>query len=262
MANNELPTSANVQVSITSEDYKEVVQRLVKAEHTIETKDAELAKVKAEIETLKLSADNAKSAFTKGSEALASVLDDAAVNKISQAGAENFFKVLVDEVGNKLSQDDKISAQLEEVKAKLAELENEKRLASRSSRIRDSLNLTTDDNDRLDKLVASTDGLNDESFDSWLENTMELFVLAQKDSKKEEKEEDKKDKKDKKNPFTKSSDEDGVTDTRILDNVVAGASAPAGVDDAVQPVSLPEKMQTLASALWGANKRDNSEGGK
>jgi len=261
MANNELTTSANnAQVNITSEDYKQVVQRLVKAEHTIETKDAELAKATAEIETLKLSADNAKSAFTKGSQALASVLGDTAANKISQAGAENFFKVLVDEVGDKLSQNDQISAELEEAKTKLANLENEKRLASRSNRIRDTYGLSADDNDRLDKLVASTDGLTDESFDSWLESTSELLMAAKDDPAADKKKKEKEEKDKKKNPFAKS--DDGITDVRVLDNVVATASAPAGVDDAVQPVSLPEKMQTLATALWGANKRDNSEGEK
>jgi len=262
MANsNELNTSANTQVNITSEDYKQVVQRLVKAEHTIETKDAELAASKAEIEALKLNADNTKSAFAKGTDALASVLGDVSAHKISKADAENFFKVLVDEISEKVGQNDQISAELEEAKAKLGELENQKRLVSRSNKIRDSLGLTSDDNERLDKLVASTDSLNDESFDSWLENTKELFVSAQEDAKKDKKKEDE-EKDKKKNPFAKSaSDEDGITDTRILDNVVASATAPAGTDDAVQPVSLPERMQTLATALW-STKQDTSQGGK
>jgi hypothetical protein len=262
MANsNELNTSANTQVNITSEDYKQVVQRLVKAEHTIETKDAELAQANAEIEALKLNADNTKSAFVKGSDALAGVLGDVSAHKVSKANAENFFKVLVDEISDKLGQTDQISAELEEAKAKLDELENEKRLASRSNRIRDSLGLGSDDSERLEKLAASTDSLNDESFDSWLENTKELFISAQEDAKDDKKKKEEEDKK--KNPFAKSaSDEDGITDTRVLDNVVATAGAPAGVDNAAAPVSLPEKMQTLATALWGANKRDTSQGGK
>lgn len=263
MANNELNTSANAQVSITSEDYKEVVQRLVKAEHTIDTKDAELAEAKTEIEALKLNADNTKSAFDKGSEALASVLGDTAAHKISRADAENFFKVLVDEVSDKLSQNDQISAELEEAKLKLGELENEKRLASRSDRIRDSYGFTSGDKEHLDKLVSATNSLDDASFDNWLESMKELFISADKhdpeeDKKKKKEEEAKK----KKNPFAKSTDGDGITDTRILDNIVSTASAPAGVDDAAEPVSLSQKMQTLATALWGANRRDNSQGGK
>ena len=264
MANsNELNTSANTQVNITSDDYKQVVQRLVKAEHIIETKDAELAKVSAEIEALKSNADNAKSAFAKGADALVSVLGDVSANKISRTDAENFFDVLVSEIGDKLGQTDQINTELEEVKAKLGELENEKRLAFRSNAIRDSLGLTSGDNERLGKLVASTDSLNDESFDNWLENTKELFISAKEDMKDKKKEKDEEEDKDKKkNPFAKSaSDEDGITDTRILDNVVASAGAPAGTDDAVQPVSLPERMQTLATALW-STKQDTSQGGK
>ena len=259
---NEPNTSANTQVNITSEDYKQVVQRLVKAEHTIETKDAALAEAKAEIEALKENADNARSAFVKGSEALASVLGDTAANKISHAGAEKFFDVLVDEVSDKLSQNNQISAQLEEAKAKLGELENEKRLASRSDKIRDSYGLGSDDKEQLDRLVTATNSLDDEAFDNWLVCSTELITSAEKaeDDKKKKKEEEEEDKK--KNPFAKSAEDDGITDTRVLDNVVATASAPAGVDDAVQPVSLSDKMQTLATVLWGANKRDNSQGGK
>jgi len=264
MANvNEPNTSANTQVNITSEDYKEVVQRLVKAEHTIDTKDAELAKAKAEIEALKQNTDDTKSAFAKGSDALVSILGDTAVHKISNAGAENFFKVLVAEVSDKLSKHDAVSAELVEIKTKLDELENERRLASRANQIRDELSLGSDDKERLEKLVASTHTLSDELFADWLQNTKELFVSAKEDAKKDDKKDDKKeDKKDKKNPFAKSASDDGITDTRILDNVTATASAPAGVDDAASVVSLPEKMQTLATALLGANKRDNSKGGK
>lgn len=262
MANsNELTTSANTQVNITSDDYKQVVQRLVKAEHTIEIKDAELAASKTEIESLKLNADNAESVFAKGSDALANVLGDVSAHKISKAGAENFFKVLVDEVSERVSQTEQISTELEEIKTKLDGLENEKRLASRSNKIRDSLGLTSD-NKHLSKLVASTDSLSDESFDVWLENTKELFMSADKHDPAEDKKKKEKEEKDKKkNPFAKSADEDGITDTRILDNVVASASAPAGTDNAVQPVSLPERMQTLAAALW-STQRDTSEGGK
>ena len=262
MANsNELNTSANTQVNITSEDYKQVVQRLVKAEHTIETRDAELAQVKAEVEALKSNAEDTKSAFAKGSEALTSVLGDVSVHKISKAGAENFFKVLIDEITDKLGQTDQVNAELEEAKTKLAELENEKRLVSRSSRIRDSLSLDADDKERVDKLVVATNSLDDESFDAWLESTKELFESADKhdpeeDRKKKKEEEAKK----KKNPFAKS--DDGITDTRVLENIVASAGAPAGTDGSAEPVSLPEKMQTLANALWGANKRETSQGGK
>ena len=265
MANsNELNTSVNKQVNITSEDYKQVVQRLVKAQHTIETKDAELAKAKAEIEALKSNADNTKSAFTKGSDALASVLGEVSAHKISKAGAENFFTALVAEISDKLGQADQISVELEEAKTKLSELENEKRLVSRSSRIRDSLSLGADAKERVDKLVGATNILDDESFDVWLENTKELFESADKhdpeeDRKKKKKEEEAK---KKKNPFASVNSDEGITDTSVLDNISATASAPAGVDDVTEPVSLSDQMQTLATALWGANKRDTSQGGK
>ena len=264
MANvNEPNTSANTQVNITSEDYKEVVKRLVKAEHTIETKDTELAEAKAEIEKMKQNTDSTKSAFAKGSDALAKVLGDTAAHKISKAGAENFFQALVEEITEKLGQNDAVSAELSEVKTKLDELENERRLASRLDKIRAELGLGSDDKERLDALATSTDSLDDESFASWLENTKELFISAKKDKKMDEsKDKDKEDKDKKKNPFAKSASDDGVTDVRILDNVTATAGAPAGVDDAAQVVPLTETMKTLASALWGINKRDNSKGGE
>lgn len=255
----ELNTSA--QVNITSDDYKLVVERLIRAEHAVETKEAELAATAAEVESLKANVDNVKSAFAKGADSLAAVLGEGASIKISKADADKFFDVLVDVISDKLSSQDEVKAELDEAKAELAKLSEEKKLSSRATEIQDGLSLTAEDKERVDKLVSSTEKLDDEAFAVWLENTVELFSSAKQDDEKEDKK--KKEEKEKKgNPFAKSaSDDDGITDTSILDNVVADDNVPAGVENAVASVSLPERMQALATALLGANKRDNKEGG-
>lgn len=264
MANaNEPNTSANSQVSITSDDYKEVVQRLVKAEYSIETKNIELAEAKARVSELEKNAKGIESAFSKAADSLAGVLGDVSAAKISKSGAEDFFKVLVGEINDKLSKNDVVSAELKDAKAKLEKLANEQRLIVRSNKIRDSLGLDAKDTGKIENLVASTDGLNDDSFNTWLESTKELVLSAKdaaKDKKMKEEEEEEEVKNKKKNPFAKSN-KDEITDVNILNHVKAEASAPAGTDDAVKPISLPERMQTLANALW-SSKQDISKGGK
>lgn len=253
------PAAAKV-ATVDNEDYKQVVQQLVKAEHTIETKDKELEVAQAKVTDLEQSAENLKSAFAKGAEAVAGVLgQDSGLDK---ATAENFFDILAQALTERLSQEDELKTKLSEAQAELKKLEEARVLADRKDKIRDGLGLIVlaEDSeevkaskiDRINKLVESTQSFSKEAFEQFVKETAELLALAGPGSK---------------NPFAKKEDEDedkkkkkeaseGITDPSILDGVKpATASVSAGTDNVDGAQGLPEKMRSLAADLMKANKR-------
>jgi hypothetical protein len=251
--------TATTQVAaVDTTDYKDVVQRLVKAEHTIETKDKELAEATEKVENLTQSQENLVTAFSKGVESIAQILGDD--SGLDNATAENFFDKLAQALTERLSKEDELSEKLAEAKAELEKLEAAKVLADRKQKIRETLGLAAlaDDTDevktskatRVDNLVKSTERFDAESFDAWLNETAELLALSKKMPwMDEEKDKDKKKKEDK----SKAEDE-GVTDTEVLDNVQATASMPAGSDDIAGEPSGPDRWKALAADLVGAMK--------
>ena len=246
--------------SISNEDYKNVVQRLVKAEHTIEQRDAAVASAKAETEKLQVNVDSLTTAFIKGSDALAGVLGAEAAQKLQQSDATSFFNVLAEVVGKKLEGSKELEEKLAEANNKVAQLEVEKRSIARSTKIEQLLAEYIENKqvlaERKEKMVSATKDLTDEAFAARLEDTKELLGLAafpdflkkKKDGKKEdEKEEDKK--KD-----AKASDEEGITDPDILANVKATASVSAG-NEVVSTDNGTNNWKSLAADLLGASKR-------
>lgn len=245
------------------DDYKEVIRKLVKAEHVVETRDAELASAQAEIDALKTRLETTASTLSKGMQQVAAAFSGEDAQKLASADADTFFTVLSEVVASKLAAADsavaEIQAKLDETVAKLNAIEAERITAARIAQIRDVLNLVAaaDDSDEVKamkdaktkKMHESCAHLDDEAFASWLGEMKELITLAatppwmkKDEDKKEEKEKDAK------------ADEE--TDAAILDTVKATASVlPAGVDNPAPAVDLTEKFKSLASDLLSANKK-------
>lgn len=248
---NVAPAVAN----ISQDDYKDVVQRLVKAEHTIEQRDAAVASAEAETETLRANVENLTSAFVNGSETLADVLGAEAARKLQQADAADFFGVLAEAVGEKLEASKKLEEQLVEANHKVAELEAEKRSVARQAQIDEVLSIATNmekdkKEERKKKMAEATKNLDDDAFAAYLEDAKELITLAAAPPfKKKDEDEDEKKKDD-----AKASD-DGITDPAILDNVKATASVSAG-NEVVPADNGSDKWMSLANDLLGATKRD------
>ncbi len=259
-------TAPVTQVAVVNnEDYKDVVQRLVKAEHTIEVKDKELETAQVKITELEENKDNLTSSFAKGVATVAEVLGPD--NNLSTATAENFFDLLAQTLTNKLSSEEDAKAKLVEAEEKLQALEEAKTLAERKDKIRDGLGLVVSSEDtdeikkskadRVENLVKATESFNAEAFTQWLEETTALLTLAagfpfgKKDDEDKDKDKDKKDKK-----ADKSKADEGITDVAVLDTVQAAtASVPAGVDGVAGEPSGPERWQALAADLIKATKK-------
>lgn len=250
-------TVENAPVTIASvEDYKEIIQKLVKAELSIEAKDEELASVKAEHESVSAELTALQSAIASGLELVASKIGDDAKAKLSSAPASELFSVLAGLVEDKLSSVADIKNKLAEAESKLHALEAEKVLAERVAKISESLNLTvaaTDSDEvkakkksKAEKLAKSVEHLDESAFAAWLDELKDVLSLAatppfmKKDEDEEEEEEDKA--------------ESGITDPAVLDNVQA-ATASISPGNENPPISLQEKMKSLASELLSANKR-------
>lgn len=249
------------------EDYKNVIQQLVKAELSVEAKDAELASAKAETKTLSEKVKVLESAIGSGLDLVADKLGGEAKAKLAASPAAEVFPVLAGLVGDKLAVVADIQLKLAEAEAKLKALEAAKVLASRITVVGETLNLTVaaSDSDEVkakkkaksEKLAKSVEHLDDVAFAAWLGELKEVLSLAAMPpwlKKDDEKEEDK-DKKEKKA-------ESEITDPAILDGVKpATASITPGVTDTA-PVSLHEKMKSLASDLLTASKRTKNQEGK
>lgn len=260
--NTDKQAAATQIAAVDTEDYKNVVQQLVKAEHTIETQSKELEGAQAKVADLEQSAENLKSAFAKGAEAIASVLGEG--HGLESATAENFFDKLAEALTNELAKQDDLKSKLEEAQAELKKQEEARVLADRKEKIRDTLGLavSADDTDevkqskaqRVEKLVKASEAFDDESFTAWLTETSELVTLAAGMPFGKKKDEDEEDKKKKK--MKEDASADGVTDPSILDNVEpATASVSAGTDDVDGGATPLEQFQSLANDLMIANKR-------
>jgi hypothetical protein len=254
--------NAPAVASISSEDYKNVVERLVKAEHTIEQRDAAIASAQAETEKLQASVDNLTTAFVEGTKSLTEVLGAEASTKLQDADASSFFTVLAGTIGDKLEASKSLEEQLAEATSKVESLEVEKRSLARSVEIEKLLAEYIEDAQALaarkDKMVQATKNLDDEAFAATLEDTKDLLSVAAKPDflkKKDEKDEDKKeDKKEARmNKKFASTDDEGITDPAILANVKAEASVSAG-NEVVPVDDGNSKWNALAEDLLGVKK--------
>lgn len=271
---NDAPATLQL-ASVSSDDYKDVVQRLVKAEQVIEQKDAEVVSVKSEVEKLQSNVENLTTAFIKGAKTLEDTLGVEAAVELSQADASDFFTVLTEIVEKKLSVSKGLEDELAKASEKVVELETEKRQLARSSSIESVLAEFIDDVEKLaerkDKMVEATKNLDDESFASYIEDTKSLLSLAAKpawlqkkdekdgEEKKGEKKEDMKEEDGAKKAKC-SEEEDGITDVTILDSVKATASVSAGTED-VDSGGQEDKWQGLATELLGAVKKNQETTG-
>lgn len=250
------------------EDYKNVIQQLVKAELSVEAKDAELASAKTESKTLAEKVQVLQTAIGMGVELVADKLGNEAKAKLAATPATDIFPVLAGLVGDKLAVVADIQLKLVAAENKLQAFEAARVLASRITNVGEALNLTiaATDSDEIktkkkaksEKLAKSVEHLDDVAFAAWLDELKEVLTLAAMPpwlKKDDEKEEDKDKKKEKKA-------ESEITDPAILDGVKAAtASITPGVVDTA-PVSLPEKMKSLASDLLSASKRTKNQEGK
>lgn len=250
------------------EDYKNVIQQLVKAELSVEAKDVELASAKADTKVLTEKVQTLEAAIGKGLELVADKLGTEAKAKLAVTPATDIFPVLAGLVGDKLATVADIQLKLIAAETKLQALEAARVLASRIASVGETLNLTiaVSDSDEIkakkkaksEKLAKSAEHLDDVAFAAWLDELKEVLSLAGMPpwlKKDDEKEEDKNKKKEKKA-------ESEVTDPAILDSVkAASASITPGVVETA-PVSLSEKMRSLASDLLVANKRTKNQEGK
>lgn len=229
---------------VPEEGYKEVVTKLVKAELLAETKTAEAAEAKSQVEKLEAAVNTLTEAFIKGGEQLSDILGAEAAGKLAKTAATDFFKVLADVVGAKLGAIKGIEQELASAKQKIVALEVEKRNVVRSAEISKLLAEFVADQafakSRLEKMVKASEPMDDAAFAAYLAETRELLSMA---SKKE--------------PVVASAPvaDEGVTDVAVLENVTASAAAPAGTDNATPPVDLVERMKSLANDLLTANKR-------
>jgi hypothetical protein len=265
----EKPTNEAAPVALaTVEDYKQVIQQLVKAEQTVEAKNAEVATAKAEVQVLTDKVQALETVIGKGLELVADKLGGDAKAKLLATPATEVFPALAGLVGDKLAVVADVQLKLAEAESKLKAMEAEKVLASRIAKIGESLNLTlaATDSDEMkakkkaksEKLAKSVEHLDDVAFAAWLDELKDVLTLAATPpwmKKEEEKPEDEKDKKEK----AKSEE---ITDPAILDNVQAAtASITPGVENTA-PVSLHDKMKSLASELIVASKRTKNQEGK
>jgi hypothetical protein len=249
--NNE-SNSASAEAQL--EDYKDVVRLLAERTEENKTQAEKLAIAQAEIESLKAGTDNVSASVASGLELVASELGDDV--KANVAASAEPFATLAAVVGQTSAALTSTAAELAEANEKLGKLELDSKLASRAQQIRDSLSLDADSQERVEKLVASTTALDDESFGTWLDNTKELFVAAKFvpfGKKKDDDEEDMdKKKKDKKDAKASDDSEDGIVDTAVLDTAKATASVISGGNSqAGEAVTLEGRMSALAAVLLG-----------
>lgn len=261
MSENKTENNAPAVASISSEDYKNVVERLVKAEHTIEQRDAAVASAQAEAEKLQASVDSLTTAFVEGTKSLAEVLGSEASSKLQDADAGSFFNVLAGTIGEKLEASKSLEEQLAEATSKVAELEVEKRSIARSTEIEKLLAEYIQDGEALaarkEKMVSATKNLDDEAFAATLEDTKDLLSVAAKPDFLKKKDEDKKKEGMKKdaglNKKGASATDEGITDPAILDNVKATASVSAG-NEVVPTDDGNSNWKALAEDLLGVKK--------
>lgn len=233
-----------VTATVVHEDgYKEVVTKLVKAELLAEAKTVEASEAKAQVEKLEASVNTLTDAFIKGGEYLSASLGSDAADKLSKTAAADFFKVLAELVTAKLTGLKNVEQELVTAKQKILALEVEKRNVARSSEITKLLAEFVSDEayakSRLEKMIKATESMDDAAFAAYLGETKELLSMA---TKKEQ-------------TSASAVEDEGITDTAILNNVTASASAPAGVDNVSPPVDMVERMKSLAADLLVANKR-------
>lgn len=246
--------------AFSSDDYKAVVERMVKAENEVEKKDAAIASAQAELDKLTASVDALKSAFADGAKVVAEVLGAETKDKLQSATASDFFSVLASAVDERLQASSALAQALSEANAQIASLAAEKRTIVRAAQIEQVLADYIADASALaarkDKMIASMKDMSDEAFAFALEDTKELLTLAampdflkkKKDDKSED--EDKEDKKD-----AKASDE-GITDPVILDGVKAEASVHAGGDSSSSGADSVDHWKALANDLLGVSKNN------
>ncbi len=230
---------------VPDEGYKEVVAKLVKAELLAETKSAEVAEAKSEIEKLSASVNTLTEAFAKGGEQLSGALGTEVAGKLAKTPAADFFKVLAELVAAKLDAGKIVEQELASAKQKIVALEVEKRNVARSSEISKLLaEFVTDQafaKARLEKMIKASESMDDAAFASYLAETKELLSMATK-----------------REPVVASTpvvEDEGITDTSVLNSVTASAVAPAGTENVAPPVDLVERMKSLANDLLTANKR-------
>lgn len=262
MAGNANPTTAAPSApenTISSEDYKGVVERLVKAEHEIELKGKELETAAERAKELETMVENLKGAFIKGSEALKEVLGDDASDKLSNAVPADWFDVLSEVVADKLSGFGENAEKLAEAQAKLEKMEIEKRATERREKIKSELGLAKTDKDdedvakekasKLDELVETSANFEDTAFDSWLTSLKGLVSVtnaAKNLSKTDE---------------TDVSNEQNTlaSELEILNSVTAGKNVPAGNAAAPSNVDWDKAMASLVSELVGQPSKGEDE---
>ena len=167
---------------VSHEDYKGVVERLVKAEHELDQKEAAVASAKAEAEKLQASFDGLNETFAEGVKTLAEALGAEASQKLQSADASTFFGVLAELVGERAEATKDLESKLAEATQKVADLEIEKRSIAREAQIEQLLaEYTSDDEkkeERKKKMVEATKTLDDEAFAAHLEDTKDLLSIA------------------------------------------------------------------------------------
>lgn len=241
---------------VTHDDYKEVVTQLVKAQHDAEMKSQELETATAKADELQSVIDNLKSSFTKGTSVMQGVLGDEAAKRLAEADAADFFSVLSEVISEKIDSLSKASDELENVKAELAKLENQKRLTERLAQIDAELGLASTDSDdenttaakkeQRSKFASAVENLDDAGFNAWLDN-MKGFRALSKPVKDE-------------TPVTETQETEAQLG--ILDSVKASETAPAaGADSAVgaSATSWDGVMAGLVDELLGYDRNKEEE---
>lgn len=259
MSDNKKTDESNSASAEALKDYKDVVRLLAEQKEENKTQAEKLAAAEAEIESLKAGTDTISDSVASGLELVASELGEEV--KASVASSPEPFATLAAVVGKTTASLEDASTKLAEANEKLDRLELDAKLATRAQSIRDSLSLGADSQERIDKLVASTTSLDDDSFSTWLDNTKELFQVAKSNPfAKDKKDEDDMKDEDKKKKDAKASDEDeGITDTQVLENAQASASVVSGGNSqAGEEITLETRMSALANILLGNSKKEEA----
>lgn len=179
------PSNAPAPDRVSSEDYKSIVQKLVKAEHDIEVKDKELKTTLEKLGELEKNFANLKGSFVKGTDSLKGILGDSAL-KLSDTA--DWFSSLSEIIAEKLKVSESIKKELDTVKAEMEKAAAEKRIAEISAKLDLEFGLASSDKDsqevaalkkgKKDKMMVKCSKMSNEEFASWLTETKELVALA------------------------------------------------------------------------------------
>jgi len=257
--------NVDIGAGVPLDKYTAVTEEAVTLRAEVKTAVGERDVAVAEKVELQTQVENITSAFVNGAQTLDEVLPGVGV-KLAKAKAEEFFGILTEAIATSNTNTDELKKQLAEVNEKLAAQAVEAKNRDRLVEINKVLSLLLRDDNveeietKANKMLVSSDKMDDEVFASYLEDYKETVALAAKAppfKKKGDDEEDEDDKKKKK----KSKGSDGETDVTILDGIIASEGAPSAGDNP-KPMDFENAyaglVNTMLTAVKPASQRDDN----